>query len=391
MTKELIILPSLQAQRGAEGGFVLTKKFLEGAREIARCWPGQVTALVEMTEIPSAEFDLVEVPTETHGIVLEERPASHDPLVARVANAAAVLGFPSREQMALAAPCRAAGVAFVLVTEYTPETERQIMRSNTANPLLRARRLAWLWRTSHQRRRALKISAGVQCSGTPTYDLFRSIQPNAILFFDNRLRANEVASDAVCRRKADALMQGRPLRLVFGGRFAPMKGVMHLPDVARALKRRGTAFSMEIYGDGPLRDPLEARIAELGLQDNVQLCAPLDFRTGWVPVLSDKADLFVCSHIQGDPSSTYPEVMSCGVPIVGYDNVAFQGIVRQSGTGWMSPIGKPVQLADRIAELDRNRALLANSVFTGRAFAREHVFENTFRRRTEHLIEAAGL
>ena len=50
------------------------------------------------------------------------------------------------------------------------------------------------------------------------------------------------------------------------------------------------------------------------LQDLVTLRGVVDFATGWIPLLKQQADLFVCPHPQGDPSSTYPEVMSCGVP-----------------------------------------------------------------------------
>lgn len=382
-------MPSLRAERGPNGGFVLTKKYLEGVGEMARTWPGPVTSLVEMTEAKSAEFDLTEVGDASHGTSIEERPRTLEALMVRVGNVGVVLGFPSRGQIPLAAACRAAGVPLVLVVEYAPETERQIARAEVPQVWKRARRMLWLRRTEHLRRRAIRQAAGLQCSGTPAYEEYRGIQPNAMVFFDNRLRAEEVVSPAFCERKAEALLAGRPLRLVFGGRFVAMKGVMDLPEIAAALRKTGTPYTMDIYGDGPLRDALAARIAALGLDDMVTLKAPLDFRTGWVPVLQEHADLFVCCHVQGDPSSTYPEVMSCGVPIVGYDNAAFRGIVRHAGTGWTTPVGQPAALAGKIAELHEDRPALAASVRKGRDFALKHVFETTFKARTEHLMSLA--
>lgn len=392
VSPELILLPSLKALPGPAGGRVLTRKFLEGAGQLARYWPGHVTALIAMTRATSTEFDLVEVTGgESHGVRLEDRPGSDADLLRRLQGAAVVLGFASRDQLPLAPACRAAGIPLVYLTEYAPETERQIMRANTPQALRRMRRLFWLWRTDRMRRRALRLAAGMQNSGTPTHDTYRALQPNALLFFDNRLYSGEILGEEACRAKAAGLAGGRPLRLVFGGRFVPMKGVMDLPEIAAALRRSGTGFTLDIYGDGPMRTALSDRIRSLGLDAQVRLRAPLDFRSGWVRVLREEADLFVCCHIQGDPSSTYPEVMSCGVPIAGYDNAAFRGIMRESGTGWSAPIRRPAALAARIAELDRDRGRLAASVAKGRAFGLEHAFEATFRARAEHLARTAGL
>lgn len=389
MPKELIVLPALRAERGVKGGFVLTRKYLEGVGEMVRTWPGPVTSLVEMTDAHSAEFDLMEVGDTSHGAGIEERPRDLGALMARIRDAGAVLGFPSRAQMPLARLCRDAGVPLVFVVEYSPATERQIMRADQKNPVRLVRGLVWLWQTDRMRRAAIRDLAGLQCSGTPTYDEYRTLQPNTMVFFDNRLRAPEVATDDFCAAKAARLREGRPLRLTFGGRFVPMKGVMDLPEIAAALKRTGTAFSLDIYGDGPLRDALTARIGALGVADCVTLKAPLEFRTGWIPALRDETDIFVCCHVQGDPSSMYPEVMSCGVPIVGYDNIAFQGIVRHAGTGWSAPVGQPNALAGQLAALDKDREALAASVQKGRDFAIQHVFEATFKARTEHLMGVA--
>ena len=182
-----------------------------------------------------------------------------------------------------------------------------------------------------------------------------------------------------------------PLRLVFGGRFLPMKGVMALPEVAAKLKAAGVAFQMDIYGDGPLRGDLEAAIAGQGLGEMVRLQAPVDFRSGWMPTLQDEMDMFLCTHIQGDPSSTYPEVMSCGVPMLGFDNEAFRGIVKHSGVGWQVPTGDAGAMAAKIIELAKNRGTISEAARKGLSFARETAFERTFEARARHLIDVSGV
>ena len=80
----------------------------------------------------------------------------------------------------------------------------------------------------------------------------------------------------------------------------------------RTRPRKAASFRLEIGGDGPERDSLEALAARLGIGDRVTFC-------GWVDdvaaFLAD-ADLFVL------PSRIEPfgivvlEAMACGVPIV---------------------------------------------------------------------------
>src|SRR5262249_16164737 len=103
-----------------------------------------------------------------------------------------------------------------------------------------------------------------------------------------------------------------------------------------------------------------------------------------------ETDLFVCCHRQGDPSCTYVETMACGVPIVGYGNEAWEGLARVSGAGWVTPVGEPIKLAERIAALERDRSALSNAAHAALDFARSHSFEKTFPRRVEHLDRGAS-
>ena len=181
------------------------------------------------------------------------------------------------------------------------------------------------------------------------------------------------------------LKKDRTLRLVFSGRLKLMKGVDDLPLVAAHLRRLGIPFEMSICGDGECMSRLRTDVAELGLVDNVKFRGTLDFKTELVPFVANETDLFVCCHRQGDPSCTYLETMACGVPIVGYGNEAFEGLVQASGTGWVVPLGRPVELAERIATIYRDPEAFAAAAQRSLAFARDHTFEKTFRRRIEHL------
>lgn len=388
---ELILLPSLKAQRTPRGGLVLTKKYLSGVDEYAKNWPGRVTSLVAIDEHPTTDMDHVEVMPGGESPRIEIRPSDKHELASRIRNAALVMPFLSPYEAELAPLCRDLGVPLVFGTEYSPRTERQIIDAEVSNPLRRWRRKLWIAQAERKRRAALALASGVQCSGYPTYEIYRDLHPHAFLFFDNRVRSHDVIDAPVLEDKLTHLQSERPLRLVFGGRLIAMKGVLELPAVAAALRQRGVRFTFEIFGSGPLSGELERRIERMELAREVRLMGVLDFEKGWIPHLKSNADLFVCCHPQGDPSSTYPEVMSCGVPIAGYDNEAFAGIVRNDGCGWLAPTYAPARLADVVAGLDRRRDEIAAMARRSRTFAAMHAFEPTYVRRTRHLIARSRL
>ncbi len=388
---ELILLPSLTAHHGPQGGLVLTQKYMNGAAAFAKHWPGPVSSLVKLSGTPTTDMDHVEILPGSALTSLEQRPTDPDALAQRLAGAAVVLGFLSRYEAPVLALCQRIGVPIVFTSEYSPKTERQIVDSQTQNPLLRLRRKIWISQSDRVRRGMLRQAAGLQCSGTPTHDSYQGINPHTLLFFDNRVPEAAVISDAAFEEKIKALKTGRPLRLVFGGRLIAMKGVMDLPQVAAELRKRDVPFSLDVYGSGPQEQELAAQIAVRGLSDHMVMRGVLDFATGWVPALKADTDLFVCCHPQGDPSSTYPEVMSCGVPIAGYDNEALRGIIAHSNGGWATPMQRPARLADVIARLHHDRTDLAAAARRARDFACQHAFEPTMLRRAAHLLQASRL
>ncbi len=391
-TNELILFPSLKAQRAPSGKLIMTRKYLEGTARFVAHWPGTVTVLVDLDATPTDDMDRAEAEPEKMGFKLEVCPTDQSALEARLKTAAVALGFLSGRNCSIAAACEAVGVPLVCTTEYSPKTERQIAATElTGAPLRYVRRLLWLRGEERCRRRLLPRLAGLHCSGAPTHDLYARHVPSAVLFFDNRVLAEDVISaDQVDAGAAD-LLSDRPLRLVFGGRLITIKGADDLPKVADGLRRRGVPFEMAIVGSGPLEEQIARDIDRLGLHESVSLLPPMDFRSGWVSFLRERADLFLCTHVQGDPSSTYPEAMSCGLPIVGYDNEAFAGVLARSDGGWSVPLRRADKMAEVVARLHNDRKDILRKARNAVAFAAEHSFEKTFARRAEHLREVSRL
>lgn len=380
--KPLILLPALHGERRDDGAIGVTGKFLSGVEAYARAWDGPVKVWMEARTGSSGNLDDVAVRPGDQSFELAV--VDYGDLPAEVSAAGVVLGSLGHRQNALPSLLAKRGVPFVTTSEYSLRTRWQIVDANTRNPILRARRRWWELFQERANMRAVRASSGVQCNGTPTYEAYARESPAALLYFDTRTHADSLlATDAL---EARLERPKAPVRLMFSGRLDRMKGAHLLPAVASALRARGVDFALTVCGGGSEEAGMRREVAERGLGDCVTLRGVLDFQRELVP-LTKEQDLFLCPHLQGDPSCTYMETFACGVPIVGFDNEAFHGLCRRGEVGWSVPLGdveamaSAVQLAlgSRLAE--RSRAALA--------MASEHTYEATFARRVDHLVALA--
>lgn len=384
---DLLIVPWLGAHRAPSGNLVLTRKFLEGAERMAEAWPGKVTVGVVVSEQPDTNLDHEEVIPGRWPFEVEERPSDLRQWNRRMRQARLVL----LTETLLGGPIDIRGVRLVLVTEYSLQTKLDILRSESLPMLRLARRAAKTALSEWRRRRRSVQAAGVQANGYPTYNIYRRLNRNTMLFFDSRVEHADLIDEAALEQRLAALDDGRPLRLLFSGRLIAMKGVNDLPTIAAELRRLGVRFEMHICGGGDRAEAIAQQVAELGVDDAVTLHGVLDFHEQLLPMVRDGTDLFVCPHPQGDPACTYIETLACGVPIVGYANEAWADMARDSRGGWQTPMRQPATLAAKIAELDADRSQIAQAAKLARQFALAHTFEQTFDRRMDHLLSCAGL
>jgi colanic acid/amylovoran biosynthesis glycosyltransferase len=382
----LKLVPSLRTRRLPDGRILLTRKFIEGANELHKFWGGPLHIYLECSGHQYKNLDEVAVlpddfPFNVHILFREELAR------AIVADSAAIvlLSLDDCGQSGLASICRSNGVPCAWITEYSLATRKQIVDAGTANPLKRLRRKLWETNQEQKRRLAVACADGVQCNGTPTYESYRKLSPHALLYFDTRVSADMLVTGGALRERLAQLRSGGTLRLLYSGRLVAAKGVGHLIDLAKALRDRKVDFHLHICGDGDLKPWLDSQVASAQLSRNVTLDGTLDFQRQLLPFVKSGIDLFVCCHPQGDPSCTYLETMSCGVPIAGYANEAFEGVVKHSGCGWTVPVNRPDLLAERIALLSRMPESIAAMSLGSLAFATKHTFDRTFARRVEHL------
>jgi glycosyltransferase involved in cell wall biosynthesis len=131
------------------------------------------------------------------------------------------------------------------------------------------------------------------------------------------LRANGMPPERLVPGRAPiAVADGRPLaglptpRLVFTGRLTPDKGPDVLVEALRLLRSPAATY---ILGEGPLRPPLEQRVAELGIERRVTFAGWQLEPERWVA----GASMLVAPSREEAWSQSVVQAMAVGTPVVG--------------------------------------------------------------------------
>ncbi len=135
-------------------------------------------------------------------------------------------------------------------------------------------------------------------------------------------------------------------------RLSVQKGLFDLVAAAAEVTRRIPTARFVIAGDGELREPLRARVAELQLTENVLFAGarPLAELARWLGA----ADLFVLSsHYEGMPLSLI-EAMAAGCPVVATSVGGIGDVVSDDTVGRLVPPKDPDALAGAITEVLAN-------------------------------------
>ena len=124
---------------------------------------------------------------------------------------------------------------------------------------------------------------------------------------------------------------GKPVNLLFLGRFVDQKGCRELLAAAKLLKEYETdqrlTWYLTMLGSGPLEAELHATIESLGLGDRVAL---RPWREDVYTVLREADVLVVPSHYEGMPNVVL-EAMSVGVSVVATDVGAVTRLLGKEG------------------------------------------------------------
>jgi glycosyltransferase involved in cell wall biosynthesis len=135
------------------------------------------------------------------------------------------------------------------------------------------------------------------------------------------------------------------------------------------LKERGYRFKALCVGGGPLKAELERLVADLGLEDSVELRDAVT--VGEVADLYHHCDLCVlCSEEEGF-GLTLVEAQLCGRPVIGADSGGIPDVVQDGVSGLLAPVGDSDALANALSNVFDDPQLASELASRGLVSARE--------------------
>jgi glycosyltransferase involved in cell wall biosynthesis len=379
-----------------EGGVLhVDRKFHTGMQEYARVLgvplltvhpeasAGQLSQTMDTIAVPEAElgYRVMTLKCSAANRPLTEELARLRPEIAR---SQAVYAGPFSAR-AVVAMCRESGVPYIALVEYNLKTTVVFAIAGVARRIEQARRAA---RAVHYYLTEvvpfIRGAALVHCNGYPVFDEARWLNPRRLLYLDSRMPASMLIEEARLEGRL-AERRKRAPRLIFSGRFEPAKGALDVVEVAAHPSLRDVPCEFVLYGQGSQRAAMNRLVEERGLLAKVEIHDPVPYPE--LVGLSGDCDVFVCCHVQDDPSCTYLEAMGCGLPIVGYGNGMWKAMHADSGAGVVTKLGAPEDAAQALrmllADGDRLDALSRRA----RSFAARHTFEQEFGKRTRSIEE----
>ncbi len=155
-----------------------------------------------------------------------------------------------------------------------------------------------------------------------------------------------------------------PSVLLYHGRVDRRKGMLDLLDACARLAADGLRFRLLVSGIGPDVDAANAKIAELGLGDRVEMRGYVDYED--VPRIYHEGDIFVSPTYAEGFSNTILEAMASGLPNVSCRSVGVVDCLRDGDNGLLVDAGDVPALSEAlrrvVTDADLRRRLAATAL-----------------------------
>lgn len=214
----------------------------------------------------------------------------------------------------------------------------------------------------------------------PRIDGFVFQSEGARDYFGNRVFERSIVipnSVSVPNDRYPAPCDNREKRIVSVGRLHPQKNQKLLIDAFAKLAEDFPEYTMEIYGDGELKDTLEKQIADCGLDNRVFLKGSRENILEHI----HNASLFVLSSDYEGMPNALMEAMALGVPCVSTDCKpgGVRTLIKDGFNGRIVPTEDAASLAIAMKEILLNpglaRFLGANAIDLRKTHTSERAFD----------------
>jgi glycosyltransferase involved in cell wall biosynthesis len=205
--------------------------------------------------------------------------------------------------------------------------------------------------------RVARAEAVVTCC-TMNVELLRSVEPAAAA----RIHLVHNGVDISAFRPVER-PEHEQVRVCSIGRLVDKKGFETLIDAVALARQAGADLALDLYGEGPLRAELQARIDGHGLGAMIVLCGERTQQQ--IHDLLPTYDVFAltpCVTDDGDRDglpTVLVEAMACALPVVTTDVAGIPDLVEDGRNGLLGPERDPRWTADALQRLAGDAELRA--------------------------------
>jgi glycosyltransferase involved in cell wall biosynthesis len=202
------------------------------------------------------------------------------------------------------------------------------------------------------------------------------VGPQLALHYHRSRRLLEVAVSLVRERDvvADVPQQtpGDTVNVLSVGRLETEKNPLLLADVLARLNVNGTRWHLTVIGEGPLREQLAQRLAELGVARDADLRGYVPHDDGLVEAYRDSDVLLHVSWTEGLPQILF-EAFAAGLPVVATDVGGIRAAVGDATE--LIPPGDADAAVRALKRLQGDPEQRERRMRAGLALARAHTLE----------------
>lgn len=161
--------------------------------------------------------------------------------------------------------------------------------------------------------------------------------------------------DVSCKIEKDKLTDPDKIRILWAGRLINLKHPEYAIEAAKTLKDKGINFCLDIIGDGPMRNELEARVKALDLEDLVSFKGAMKPDKVHEVMAKSHVFLFTSNYLEGW-GAVVNEAMQCGCAVVASKEAgAVPFLIEDGVNGLTFGSGSLLELKEKVVELTCDR------------------------------------
>ena len=226
-------------------------------------------------------------------------------------------------------------------------------------------------------RHVLRHSEVALLQGMDTFQHYGSWASNPHCTYDIHTHVGDEISDKALAMKRSRILLGAPLKILYVGRAAAMKGPADWLSVLEDLHRDQIPFEAAWVGDGPELQTMKDRAAKSALGLMVDLPGFVGDRQTLLRWMRDSDLLLFCHKTPESPRCLIESLVS-GCPIVGYEAAYPKGLTEQRGGGLFVKQDNISALCASVRALHYDRqalvGLMADAAASGHLYNEDAVY-----------------